>query len=105
MIFDRPITVAKEGKNYLKLYNPETMGTEVGREFILAGWGTSGQMNDWGSENHYDRGMQVLHRGYNHVDDVRDNLITYTMDRQSEGGHELEVSGHQGDSGSGALIE
>ena len=105
LIFERPISGAKEGEDYLKLYNPEAMGYEVGREFTLAGWGTGGQMDDRGREGHYDRTMQVLRRGYNHVADVRDNLIIYTVDRQDEGGHELEVSGHQGDSGSGALIE
>ena len=32
-------------------------------------------------------------------------MLIYTMDRPERGGHDLEVSGHQGDSGSGALIE
>ena len=81
LVFDRPISGAKEGEHYLNLYNPEAMGTEVGREFMLAGFGTGGQMNDRGSEGHYDRTMQVLRRGYNHVEEVRDNLIRYTMDR------------------------
>ena len=49
--------------------------------------------------------MQILHRGYNHIERIRDNLLIYTVDRPSNGGHDLEVSGHRGDSGSGALIE
>ena len=72
---------------------------------MLAGWGTSGRIQSSGNEDHYDRRMQILHRGYNHIEQIRDNMLIYTVDRPSNGGLDLEVSGHQGDSGSGALIE
>jgi len=57
MIFDRPIASAKEGVHYLPMYDPEIMGSEVGQEFMLAGWGTSGRIQSNGSEGHYDRRM------------------------------------------------
>ena len=77
MILDRPIAGAKEGTNYLKLYDPDTMGTELNQEFMLAGWGTSGNMND----PSFDRTMSVLHRGYNYVSEIDDNLLYYEFDR------------------------
>ena len=75
------------------------MGNELGQEFMLAGWGTGGNMHDT-----HDRSMSVLRRGFNVVSRVHDNLIYYNFDSLEQGGHELEVHVHKGDSGSGALF-
>ena len=78
----------------------------AGREFILAGWGASGSVNDEGDydESHHNTGMQIFHRGYNVINEIRDNMLVYTMDRPEDGGVELEVAGYYGDSGSGGFV-
>jgi len=78
----------------------------TGEEFWLAGWGQSGAVNENGvtDESHHSRGMDIFHRGRNVINEIRDNLLIYTMDSIDEGGLRDEVMGHFGDSGSGALF-
>jgi len=71
-----------------------------GRDFILAGWGSSGVVREDGSSEHHE--VEIFHRGYNNVNRISNNMLVYTMDRD---GHELEAMGHSGDSGSGAFID
>ena len=81
------------------------MGDVQGREFILAGWGASGSVNDEGDYDESHHNSQIFHRGYNVINEIRDNMLVYTMDRPEDGGLDLESMGHYGDSGSGALYE
>ena len=103
MILDRPIPNAVEGRHYVKTWDVETMGSEVGKQFIVAGWGASGEIRDDGDESHQQ--SEVFHRGYNVFHSVRNDMLLYYMDRPEDGGLELEAQGYYGDSGSGALIE
>ena len=80
------------------------MGDVTGREFILAGWGASGEVNDEGDYDESHHNSQIFHRGYNVINEIRDNMLIYTMDRPENGGLDLESMGHYGDSGSGALM-
>lgn len=57
---------------------------------------------DNGDESHHR--YEIFHRGYNVVNEIRDNMLVYTMDRPEDGGLDLESMGHYGDSGSGALM-
>ena len=88
MVLDRPIPNAVEGVHYVKTWDAEDMGDVEGREFILAGWGASGSVNDEGDydESHHNSGMQIFHRGYNVINEIRDNMLVYTMDRPEYGG-------------------
>ena len=106
IVLDRPIPNAVEGVHYVRTWDAEDMADVAGREFILAGWGASGAVNDEGDydESHHNTGMQIFHRGYNMINDIRDNMLVYTMDRPEDGGLLLESMGHYGDSGSGALM-
>ena len=78
------------------------MDTEEGKEFVLAGWGLSGEVKEDGNQDHLDDG--IFHRGYNKVNEIVDNMLVYTMDKPEDGGLDLEAMGHNGDSGSPALI-
>jgi len=49
--------------------------------------------------------MDIFHRGYNVFNEIRDNVLVYTLDRPEDGGLELEVAGYYGDSGSGGFID
>ena len=80
------------------------MGDVVGKEFILAGWGGSGEVRDDGSEGHMNESMDIFHRGYNVFNEIIGNVLAYTMDRQEDSGLELEVAGYYGDSGSGGFV-
>ena len=44
MIFEEPIEDAVEGKDYIHVWDAEEMGDVAGRQFILAGWGASGEV-------------------------------------------------------------
>ena len=39
MVLDRPIPDAQPGRDYVDLWNAETMESVANRDFILAGWG------------------------------------------------------------------
>ena len=80
------------------------MGDVTGREFILAGWGASGAVNEPGNGDESHHWIEIFHRGYNVINEIRDNMLIYTMDRPEHGGLDLESMGHYGDSGSGALM-
>ena len=74
------------------------MGNAAGLEFAIAGWGATAEIEvgvDWDPIN--------LHRGYNVVNEIVDNMLVYTMDRPEDGGLELESFAHWGDQGNGAL--
>ena len=87
------------------------MGDVTGKEFILAGMGVSGAVNDEGDYDysHYDYGLAIrggyFNRGYNRVNEIVDNMLVYTMDRPEDGGLHLESMAWEGDYGSGALVE
>jgi len=104
LIFEDKIENAVEGIHYVKRYDLQANGSEVGKEFMIAGFGTGGEFTDPNHDANYDRSMSVLRRGFNHVSKVENNLVYYTMERKEDGGHDMEVSGHKGDSGSGALF-
>merc|ERR1739844_168578 len=59
--------------------------------------------SDKGDESHLSRKPRFF-RGYNEVNEIRKNILVYTMDKEEDGGLRLEAMGHYGDSGSGALI-
>ena len=100
MVLDRPIPNAVLGEDYVNIWNAETMESVAGRDFILAGWGSSGELREDGSTDHH--GIEIFHRGYNNVNEIRNNMLVYTMDQN---GLPLEAMGHSGDSGSGAFID
>ena len=102
MVLDRPIQGAVAGRDYVETWNAETMGDVEGKTFILAGWGASGEIREDGTENHLV--YEIFHRGYNTVDQIRDNMLVYDFDRPDQA-HALEAMGHFGDSGSGAYID
>ena len=81
------------------------MESLVGREFILAGWGASGAVNEEGDRDESHHRSEIFHRGYNVINAIVDNMLVYTMDRPEDGGLDLESMGHYGDSGSGALMD
>lgn len=105
LFFDTPIPDAVQGVHYVTTWDAATMGDVVGREFILAGWGRSGAVQDDGSDADFTSGMQYFHRGYNVFNEIRDNVLVYTLDRPEDGGLELEVAGYYGDSGSGGFVD
>ena len=76
----------------------------TGQIFWLAGWGASGSVNENGDFDESHHQSQIFHRGRNVINEVRDDLLIYTMDSIADGGLWDEVMGHFGDSGSGALI-
>ena len=47
---------------------------------------------------------EIFHRGFNHVDEIKDGMLVYDFDELDEA-HPLEAMGHNGDSGSGAYID
>lgn len=104
MVLDRPISGAMEGVDYVPIWNAQEMGDVVGREFILAGWGASGEVNEEGDRDESHHQSQIFHRGFNVINEISDNMLVYTMDRPEDGGLDLESMGHFGDSGSGALM-
>ena len=85
MVLDRPIEDAEEGKHYVKTWDAASMGDVAGKEFILAGWGASGEIMENGDESHHQ--YEIFHRGYNVVNEIRNNMLIYTMDRPADGGH------------------
>jgi len=65
------------------------MGDATGREFSIAGWGATAEILegvDWRPTD--------LHRGYNVVNEIIDEMLFYTMDRRIDGGLELEAFAH-----------
>ena len=102
MVLDRAIPNAVRGQHYVDIWNAATMGDVVGKEFILAGWGASGEIREDGSEDHLV--YEIFHRGYNTVDEIRNGMLVYDFDRPDQA-HALEAMGHFGDSGSGAYID
>ena len=52
-ILDRPIPDAVKGVHYVETWNAENMGDVVDKEFILAGWGISGEVREDGSDDHF----------------------------------------------------
>ena len=70
MVLDRPIENAVEGVNYVKMWDAEEMGDVTGREFILAGWGSSGGANNPGNDDESHHWLGVFHRGYNVIDAI-----------------------------------
>ena len=79
MIFEEPIENAEEGVDYIHVWDAEEMGDVANRQFILAGWGASGEVQEYGmDEDHYE--SEVFHRGHNVVNEISDNLLHYTMD-------------------------
>ena len=74
------------------------MGNAAGLEFAIAGWGATAEIEvgvDWDPID--------LHRGYNVVNELEEEMLWYTMDRRMDGGHELESFAHDGDGGAGGL--
>lgn len=103
MILETPIEDAELGTDYINVWNPEAFGDMTGREFTLAGWGSSGEVQEEGmSEDHFD--SEVYHSGENVVNQISDNMLQYTFDAEADGGLATEAMGHFGDSGSGALV-
>ena len=79
MIFEEPIEDAVEGVDYIHIWDAEEMGDVAGKQFILAGWGASGEVQEYGmDEDHYE--SEIFHRGHNVVNEIRDNLLIYTFD-------------------------
>ena len=79
MIFEEPIEDAVEGKDYIHVWDTKEMGNFANRQFILAGWGASGEVQEIGMvEDPYE--SEVFHREHNDVNEIRDNLLVYTMD-------------------------
>ena len=105
MFLDREIPDATRGVNYITPWNAETMGDVTGETFWLAGWGASGAVNENGNFDESHHISQVFHRGQNVINEIRNNMLVYTMDSVEDGGLWNEVMGHYGDSGSGALLE
>ena len=48
--------------------------------------------------------MDIFLRGYNVFEEIRDNILMFTMDKPEDGGLDLEVAGYYGDSGSGGFV-
>ena len=74
------------------------MGDATGREFAIAAWGSTAEIHeaaDWEPTE--------LQRGYNVVNELKDELLYYTMDEH--GGHQLESFAHTNDGGAGGLVE
>ena len=102
MILETPIENAVLGTDYIHVWDPEAFGDMTGREFTLAGWGSSGEVQEEGmSEDHFV--SEEYHSGENVVNEIADNMLRYTFDSPENGGTRLEAMGHFGDSGSGAL--
>ena len=80
------------------------MGDVEGETFWLAGWGQSGAVNENGNGDESHHQSEIFHRGQNVINEIRDNMLVYTMDSEADGGLWNEVMGHYGDSGSGALL-
>ena len=87
------------------------MGDVTGKEFLLAGRGLSGAVNDENvyDSSHYDYNLVLtggyFNRGYNRVNEIVENMLVYTMDRPEDGGLHLESIAAYGDYGSGALVK
>ena len=49
LVLDEPIEDAVEGIDYVNIWNADDMDSVEGREFVLAGWGLSGEVKEDGS--------------------------------------------------------
>ena len=96
LVLDKPITT-----EYVEVYNAERSGSEIGKEFTLIGWGSYGTI---GSSPRSLRDNK-FHRGMNVFTKINDNELIYKMDKQRDGGLELEAIAYSGDSGGPAFIE
>ena len=76
----------------------------IDRQFILAGWGSSGAIREDGSTDHFTQSADVFHSGVNVFSEIHGNILSYTQDKPEDGGLEREVAAHNGDSGSGTFI-
>ena len=76
MILDRPIPNAIKGVHYVDPWNAEDMGDVIGREFILAGWGQSGEVRPDMSDGHFT-GMDIFHRGYNIFNEISGQSLSH----------------------------
>ena len=66
MILDTPIENAVAGQDYIEVWDPTANGDMAGRQFTLAGWGSSGEVQAEGSsEDHFV--SEVYHSGENVV--------------------------------------
>ena len=66
MILETPIENAVAGTDYIDVWDPEAFGDLTGKEFTLAGWGSSGAAQEEGaSEDHF--GSEIYHSGENVV--------------------------------------
>ena len=79
MIFEEPIEDAVEGKDYIHVWDTKEIGNVANEQFILADWGASGEVQEIGMvENPYE--SEVFHKRHNVVNEIRGNLLVYTMD-------------------------
>jgi hypothetical protein len=46
MILDEPIQNAVAGTDYIEVWDPAAYGEMTGRQFTLAGWGSSGEVQE-----------------------------------------------------------
>lgn len=99
LVLRDPIPNAVEGTDYVKVWNADVSGDMTDKNFTLVGWGGSGPIGS------YDFQYGIFHAGQNTVNAINDNMLIYTMDRESDGGLPLEAIGYSGDSGSAALVD
>lgn len=85
-----------------KVYNAKDSGSEVRKDFTLMGWGSFGKVGQGFSDNIFNEGDSIFHRGQNVFEDIEKNTLVYEMD---EFGLELEAIAHRGDRGGPALIK
>ena len=98
-MLDTAVPNAVAGEDYLELWDVAAHGDMEGKTFTLIGWGLSGPVG-----SSYDGSMSVLHQAENVVNEIKENTLVYTFDRESEGGLDKEGLGNSGDSGSPAII-
>jgi len=102
MVLDQDIIGAPH-----EIYNANISGTEIGKKFILMGWG------DYGTVGRGHHGMVgqgkdetqygIFHRGFNVFEDIEKNALVYEMDKHT--GVELEAIAWNGDGGGPALVD
>ena len=80
-----------------------TDGDEVGKIFTLVGWGDLGIAD--GDEPSDGDGGNIFRVGQNIITKISENTLQYSLDRNFNGGLELEAIGWYGDSGGPALIQ
>ena len=87
--------------NILPIYDgaEEDLTELLDNDFTLIGWGLSGPL---GSDL---VGFGTFHAGKNRVNEIKDNLMNVTFDKEKDGGLPLEALCQSGDSGSPLLLK